>query len=403
MTRDQLEQLQLERLQALVTRVRRSVRRYREVMGDVRIESLADLSRLPMTTPEDVAASFPYGLFALPLREVIRLHSTVGPEGKPLVIGHTRNDLAHLARLVARQLVASGVTANDIIQICLGKGSFWSAAGYIMGAEHIGASIVAEDPTHIDYQLAMLQNYRPTILITTPMNASNLVREMEVRGMDPQALSLRTVLLSRPVDNETRGRLREGFFADVRCNFGVAEILDPGFCVQCEEGHYHTNEDQFLLEVVDGELVVTTLCREAMPLLRYRTREGCELRRGKCPCGRTGAMFVPGRRLDGRLRVAEMALYESQIAQVLSHAGLNGGAFELQLSEESVTVRVVVTSATFGDIVTVLDRLRNRIEWEFHFRLGIEARVEFVSPGSARQHEPERAPALAGSGPQANT
>ncbi|MCX8108629.1 MAG: phenylacetate--CoA ligase, partial [Verrucomicrobiae bacterium] len=268
---EEIEQLQLERLQALIARLRRNVRRYREVLGDVRVESLADLDRLPITTPEDLANSFPYGMFALPLREVIRLHSAVGPRGRQLVIGHTHNDLKQWGRLVARQLVAAGVTANDVIQICLGNGSPGSFSGYALGAQTIEASIIAEDPLHIDFQLAMLQSYRPTVLITTPTNAREIAVQLDQRKIDPQSLHLRAVLLSRPVDTTTREELQAGLFATVQCNFGIPAILDPGFCLQCEHGFLHVNEDQFLVEVKDGELLVTTIAREATPLLRYAT------------------------------------------------------------------------------------------------------------------------------------
>ena len=288
MPRAELEQLQLERLQALLVRLKRNVRRAREKIGDTRVESLADLARLPFTTPEDMVESFPYGMFALPMREIIRLHTTVGPQGKPLVIGHTRNDLAQWGRLVARQLVAIGVTANDVVQMCFG-GGVYGAAGYLFGAQVIEASVIAEDSAHVDYQIATLQNFRPTVLITTPGNALDLMQVMEQRRLDPQSLHIRTVLLSRPVDKETRERLAAGLFARVQCNFGLGEILNPGLCVECSAGHFHVHEDHFLAEVQDGELVLTTLCREALPLLRYRTRVRCELTRDKCSCGRTGA------------------------------------------------------------------------------------------------------------------
>ncbi len=178
MPRAELEQLQLERLQALLVRLKRNVRRAREKIGDARVESLADLSRLPFTTPEDMVESFPYGMFALPMREIIRLHTTIGPQGKPLVIGHTRNDLAQWGRLAARQLVAFGVTANDVVQMCFG-GGVYGAAGYLFGAQVIEASVIAEDSAHVDYQIATLQNFQPTVLITTPGNALDLMQVMD--------------------------------------------------------------------------------------------------------------------------------------------------------------------------------------------------------------------------------
>jgi phenylacetate-CoA ligase len=380
MPRSELEQMQLERLQTLVVRLRRNVRRYREKLTDLRLESLADVARLPFTTPEDMVASFPFGMFAFPLREVIRLHSTVGPEGRPLVIGHTRNDLAQWGRLVARQLAASGVTANDVIQISLGGAVHAGASGYVLGAELIEASVIAEDPLHIDYQFAMLQNYRPTILITTPTNALELARTLERRRLDPQSLHLRTVLLSRPVPQETRSQLAAGLFAAVQCNFGIGEILDPGLCVECEAGQFHVHEDHFLPEVCDGELVLTTLTREAMPLLRHRTRVAADLRRDKCACGRIGAVIVPGARLDRRFRVNETILYEGQVAEVLAHTRAAGHRFDLEVSDRRLRLAVEMSEALFANTVSSTQDPKREIESELLAHLGIEAEVRFIEP-----------------------
>ena len=376
----ELEQLQLERLQALIVRVRRNVRRYRETLGEARVTTLSDVQQLPVTTPDDLLTAFPYGMFALPLREVIRLHSAVGPDGRQIVIGHTRNDLTNWGRLTARQLSAAGVTAHDVIQICFEAGTLPGTAGYVLGAERIEASVIAEDPFHIEYQLAMLQNYRATVLITTPSNAAGLVRLLASRRVDPQSLSLRAVLLSRPVPASEREALRAGLFADIRCSFGVPEILDPGLCVECASGRLHVNEDHFLVEVKDGELLVSTLCREAMPLLRYRTRIACEIRREKCPCGRTGAVLLPGERLDDRLRVNEKPLYRSQIAGVLARTGAAGRAFDVDILEDKVLLRLALTADLFSDTMRTLFSLKQEIESEFFSRLGILTEVRFVEP-----------------------
>ncbi len=381
---EELEQLQLERLQALVVRLKRNVRRYRELLGDARIESLADLQRLPVTTPGDLADSFPYGMFALPLREVIRLHSAVGPEGRQLIIGHTQNDIKHWGRLVARQLVAAGVTANDVIQINLGNGSSGSFSGYTLGAQTVEASVIAEDPVHVDYQLAMLQNYRPTVLVTTPTNAREIAALLDQRRIDPQSLHLRTVLLSRPVSGLERHALQGGLFVRAQCNFGIPAILDPGFCVQCQDGHFHVNEDEFLVEVSDGELLVTTLAREATPLLRYATRIACELRRGKCKCGRTTAMLVPGKRLDKQMLVHEMPVYEEQVREVLAHTSAANHPTQIEITERRVIVRLAVSDRIFDDLVRTLETVRLEVESEFLERLGIEAVVRLVSTHDAR-------------------
>lgn len=380
MPRGETEQLQLERLQALLARLKRNVRRYREQLGDASIQSLADLARLPVTRPEDLITAFPYGMFALPLREVIRLHSTVGPDGKQLVIGHTRNDLSHWGRLVARQLAAANVSNHDVIQICLEGGVFSGAAGYILGAERIEASMIPEDPIHIEYQLATLQNYRATVLITTPSNARDLVAAIEERKIDPQSLNLLTVVLSRPIPPEEREALRSGLFAEVRCGFGIPEILDPGLCVECPEGQLHVNEDQFVAEVRDGELLVTTLCREAMPLLRYATRLACELRTGRCACGRTGSILTPGPRLDGQLRVREKTLYPAQIGDVLARTKAKGHPARHRVTERGVIIALPVTQGIFSDTMRVLEDIKRSVEMEFLSRLGIPAEVQYVSP-----------------------
>ena len=394
MPRAELEQLQLERLQALLARLRRKVRRYRDKLAEIRLESLVDLGSLPFTTPEDMAESFPYGLFAFPLREVIRLHSTLGPEGRPLVVGHTRNDLVQWGRLVSRQLAAAAVTANDVIQISLGGSVHSGALGYILGAEQIEASVIAEDPRHIDHQFAILENYRPTILITTPTNALDLVRSLEARKVDAQSLHLRTVLLSRPVDAENRGQLAAGLFASVQCHFGIEEILNPGLCVECESGRLHINEDHFLPEVCEGELVLTTLGREAMPLLRYRTRVAAQLEREKCPCGRTGTLLTPGARLDGRLRVAETGFYAGQIGDILARTRAAGHRFRIEPSERRLNIAIELSERLFAGTMYPGDSPQREIESEVLTRLGIAAEVRFVEPQAlAQANQPPLEPA----------
>jgi phenylacetate-CoA ligase len=169
-------------------------------------------------------------------------------------------------------------------------------------------------------------------------------------------------------------------FATVHCNFGLGEILDPGLCVECENGHFHVQEDQFLAEICHGELVITTLNREALPLLRYQTRVAAELRHDKCACGRTGAILLPGARLDGRLRVNEEPLYECQIAEVLAHTRLAGHAFTLEITEGRVVVKVVLTEDLFADTIWFLQKLQYEVESEFKARLGIETEVRFTDP-----------------------
>ena len=392
---DLLAQIQLERLQALLARLKRNVRRYRELLGSTRVDTLEDIAGLPFTTPEDLVSAFPYGMFALPLREVVRLHSTLGPEGRQLVIGHTRNDLKQWGRLAARELVGAGVTSNDVVQICFAGGSLCQSMGTLLGAELVGASVIPEDPQHIEYQLEVLENYRATGLVTTPGNARDLAELLAQEGRDPQSLQLRTLLLTRPVSQAERDELATGLFARVCCGFGVPEIVDPGIAVECDEGRLHVNEDHFLVETDAGELIVTTLTREAMPLLRYRTRMGGEIRRERCACGRSGLTLQLGERLDDRLLVNETPVYRNQIAAVLGKTPAAGQPFSLRIGERQVGIDLEVSADFFRDQMRILADLKNTIRSEFLSRLGIEVDVRYVSPeqdGASGTTERPKAP-----------
>lgn len=380
MRRSDLEQLQLERLQAMLARLRRNVPRQRERLGNRRVESLADLAAIPPTSSRDLAAAFPYGMFALPLREVIRLQSAVGPGGVQLVVGHTRNDLVQWGRLVARQLAAADVSGHDVIQISFGTGAVGRSMGYLLGAERLDASVIPQDDYHIEYQLAMMQSYRASVLVTSPTNAKELIHALAARGIDPQSLSLRTVILSRPVSEEERQVLKTGLMTNIRCSFGVDEVLDPGLCVECMEGRLHVNEDHFLVEVVEGELVVTTLVREAMPLVRYRTRVAASFDHSACPCGRAGVCLKPSGRIDGRLRVNEMPLYRDQVPALLGQTRAAGHPFLLNITEDEIEVTIRMSESLFPDTIRELESLRRQIEAEFISRLGVRSRVAYVGP-----------------------
>ncbi len=334
-------------------------------------------------------ASIPYGLFALPLREVTRLHSTIGPNGKQLVIGYTRNDLTNWARLVARQLVAARVTAHDVIQIRFDSGDvFEKSLGYMLGAEMIEASVIPEDPFHIEYQVAMLENYRATVLITTPQNAFDICTLLEQKQIDPQSLHLRSILLTRPMSTEKRERLQAGLFAATHCNFGVGEIIDPGFCVECPEGHLHVNEDHFLVEIQNGELLVTTLCREAMPLLRYTTRIACELNYEKCACGRTGVILQPAERLDNRLLVNETPLYRAQIQLFLEQMSAPNQEFQLEITDRKVIVNLVMNEKIFSDTMSGIANAKKELQSAFLLHFGIEVDIRYVDSPSGSPRSP---------------
>ena len=380
MPRRELEQLQLERLQALLARVRRNVRYYRERLGNARVADLGELAALPMTSSEDLASAFPYGLLALPLREVMRIQSIVGPNGAQLVMGLTRNDLANWGRLVARQFAAASLTSHDVIQVAVEGGALPGAYGYTLGSERIEASVIADDASHIGHQLELLRNYRATALITSPSRAVALAVLLAERKLDPHVLSLQTVLLSRPIGAAEREAVKLGLQADVRSVFGVPEVLEPGLCVECPEGRLHLNEDHFLAEIVDGELVLTTLTREAMPLLRYRTRVACALQQERCACGRTGATLLPGGWLDDRILINERWVHRSQIDAVLAQTSVAGHAYRVEVAAHKVRVTVRLSPDLFQDTMRAMVAAQREVEGQFQTQLGILCELAFAEP-----------------------
>lgn len=383
MNRDLLGQFQLERLQALLARLRRSVRRYRERLGDIRVESLKDISKLPFTSArEDLLDAFPYGMFALPLREVIRLQSSAGPGGRRIILGQSANDLDYWGRLAARQLAAASVTSHDIVHMSFGESLIGHAYGCMLGAERIEATIMPEDTRHTEYQLETLRNCRATVLITTPTHAGDLIDLLRSEREDPQSLQLRTVILTRPVSAERREEIENGLFARVSCDFGIQEIMDPGFCVECEHRNLHVNEDYFLVEEDQGELIVTTLRQEATPLLRYRTGTRCTLERRSCKCGRTGVILIPGGRLDDRFYVNEISVYPQQIAHVLEKTSAAGLPYRFEQSDRALLLFIEMSQSFFADRMSALQNPCAEIRAEFMARLGIPVTVTFTDPGS---------------------
>ncbi|HUW85155.1 MAG TPA: AMP-binding protein [Phycisphaerae bacterium] len=414
LSREILGQVQIERLQAVLNRVQRNVSWYRRQLkeagigpGDVR--SLDDLLRLPMTTGEALAEGYPYSMFAVPLREVIRLHSVPGPGGRMLVIGHTRNDVRQWARLAARTLAAAGVSETDVVQICFGEGFFVEAMGFQYGAELLGASVIPAPVHGIDEQIQVVRDYRATVLVSTPTHARQLVHGLRERGIEPQSLHLRTCVLSRAMPGEPwRESLEEGLFAKVFTSFGIPEVVAPGIAAECRhtEG-MHVNEDHVIVELIDpesdqpvpdghrGELVVTSLTREGFPLLRYRTGYLTSMWRCPCPCGRTGALLQPILGwTDSRLLVNEVPVYPAEVERILSEVEHATPHFRLNLrtdeTGETLEVQVGVDEKMFADKVRSLDLIRSQIMSALSARWGTHVDVRLVEVGTLKEPPPAR-------------
>jgi len=363
MDREELEQLQLERLQSTLNRVYAHVPFYRKKFDALGISpeeigSLSDLSRLPFTTKEDVRGNYPYGLFAVPLREVVRIHATSGSTETSSVVGYTRNDITMWSKLVARVLVAGGVTKDDVVQVSFRYGLFTGGFGLHYGAERLGASVIPASSGNTARQIQIMKDFKTTALVSTPsyaMLVADTIREM---GISVSALSLKYGLFGgEPWSEKMRREIQDALGIVATDNYGLSEVLGPGVSGECiERNGLHINEDHFLVEVIDpktlqpvppgqaGELVITTLTKEAFPMVRYRTRDLTSLRAGECPCGRTGRRMS---RLAGR--TDEMLIIRGT---KVSPANIESLLFEIEGKEPNY--RIVIDRKGAMDEVTVL-------------------------------------------------
>ena len=303
------------------------------------LRSIDDLRRLPLTEKRHLVDAYPYGLLAVPLREVVRLHGTGGSGNSAIVMGYTKNDIKTWSNLTARTLVAGGVTKDDVVQITFDYGLFTGALGVHYGAERLGASVIPSSSGNTKRQIKIMQDYKTTALVSTPSYALHLAETMRALGVNANALSLKRVLVGgEPWSEETRRRIQEGLAVTATDNYAVSELMGPGVAAECLERHgLHVNEDHFLVEVIDprtlepvaageqGELVITTLSKEAFPIVRFRTRDLTSLVFEPCPCGRTSVRM---RRIEARsddmLIVKGVNVFPSQVEAVLRD--MDGGA-----------------------------------------------------------------------------
>ncbi len=329
---------QLERLQTTVNRAYRKVDFYRKTFDQLGlkpdvISELSDISKLPFTNKSDLRENYPYGMFAVPLRDIVRIHSSSGTTGKPTVVGYTRNDLENWNNLVARVMTAGGVSKDDIVHVSFTYGLFTGGFGLHYGAETLGASVIPVSSGNTQRQINIMQDYKSTTLVCTPSYALHIAETMEKMGINRNELSLKYALLgSEPWGDKIRMEIQDRLGVIATDNYGLSELMGPGIsgeCI-CQDG-LHINEDFFYPEIIDpltlkplpegeyGELVLTTLKREAMPLLRYRTRDVTRIYRDECPCGRTLIkMEKPQGRTDDMLIINGVNVFPSQVEEALS-------------------------------------------------------------------------------------
>jgi phenylacetate-CoA ligase len=411
MDRGELEQLQLERLESTLSRVQMNVPFYRKKFEELSIDtdnirSVEDLRKLPFTAKDDLRDNYPYGLFAVPLREVVRVHASSGTTGMSTVVGYTNNDIKRWSNLVARILTAGGVSAEDVVQISFGYGLFTGGFGLHYGAERVGASVIPMSSGNTGRQLKIMQDFKTTALVCTPSYALLLAETIFEKGININALSLKYGLFGgEPWSGEMRNEIQDKLKIKATDNYGLSEIMGPGVAGEClEQNGLHINEDHFLVEIINpdtlepvtpgetGELVVTTLTKEAFPVIRFRTRDLTRLITEPCPCGRTLARMDRVRgRTDDMLIIKGVNVFPSQIESVLFEVEGTEPHYQIIIDREGamdhVSVLVEASEQIFFDEMKQQTRLLEAIKRRLALELGISVDVKLVEKKTLERTE----------------
>lgn len=404
--RSELAQLQLERLQATLYRVATHVPFYRQKFKELQIDpdgfkSLDDLQSLPFTYKQDLRDNYPYGLFAVPLRDVVRLHASSGTTGQSTVVGYTQNDIKNWSDLVARVMTGAGVTRDDVVQIAFGYGLFTGGFGLHYGSERIGASVIPISSGNTKRQLRIMQDFKTTTLVCTPSYALLMADVMEETGISINDLSLKFGLFGgEPWSEAMRNEIQDKLAISATDNYGLSEVMGPGVAGECLERHgLHINEDHFLVEIINpetlepalpgeiGEIVITTLTKEAFPVIRYRTRDLTRLIPEPCPCGRTFTRMerVLGR-TDDMLIIKGVNVYPSQIEAILLEVEGTKPHYQIVVERQGrldkITVLVEVIESIFFDQMKKQRQLIDFIKHRLATELGIGVDVKLVEEKS---------------------
>lgn len=410
MERPELEALQLERLNSLVARVYENVPLYRAKFDAAgvrpQVASLGELADLPFTVKDDLRSAYPYGMFAVPLRDIVRVHSSSGTTGQITVVGYTRGDIERWADMMARTIACAGGTADDIVQVTYGYGLFTGGLGVHYGSERLGCVTIPISGGNTKRQVQVMKDFGTTILACTPSYAILIAETAAEMGIDPRSLPLKAGIFgAEPWSDNMRRQIEEMLDITAIDIYGLSEVLGPGVASECTcKCGLHVNEDHFIIEIVDpatlqpvpdgerGEVVFTTLTKEGIPVIRYRTRDISRLIPGQCACGRTFRRMerVTGR-TDDMLIIRGVNVFPSQIEQVL--AGIPGVAPHYQVvlskrgSMDHVEVHVEVGPDVPFDEIKTLERLRGRVAAEIASALAVSIAVKLVEPKSIQRSE----------------
>ena len=412
LSRKEIEAIQLERLQETVNRVYAKVLPYKKKMDEAGvkpsdIKSLKDLAKLPFVTKQDMRDNYPFGLFAVPKDELVRIHASSGTTGKPTVVGYTKNDMDMWTECVSRIACMGGATEKDVAQICFGYGMFTGALGLHYGLERIGATIIPSSTGNSEKQIMYMQDFETTLLVATPSYALRLAEVALSMGIDPKKdLKVKIGLVGSELLTDAMRQEMHKYWGDdmlVTSNYGMSELIGPGVSGECEylDG-MHINEDFFIPEIIDpitgevlpegekGELVITCIKKEGIPLIRYRTKDITRLNYQPCKCGRT---FVRMENLSGRsddmLKIRGVNVFPGQIEEVILSFNELGPHYEIVVEREgysdNLTIRVELAKATdsFKDLESLTKSIKNKLR----IVLGLDAKVKLESPNTLQRFE----------------
>jgi phenylacetate-CoA ligase len=411
MPRQELRKVQGERLMETVERVYFNVPYYRTKMqeaglGPESIQSTDDLHKLPFTTKQDLRDNYPFGLFAVPMSEIVRVHASSGTTGKPTVVGYTRRDIATWSEVMARTLTCAGADRHDFIQVAYGYGLFTGGLGLHYGGEKIGASVIPVSGGNTTRQLQLMHDFGSTVLACTPSYALFLAEAIEESGISREELKLRVgVFGAEPWTENMRKEIEEKLSIKAIDIYGLSEVIGPGVASEClAQNGLHISEDHFFPEIIDpvslevlpegktGELVFTTITKEGLPLIRYRTRDLTRLSYEPCSCGRTMVRMEKCLgRSDDMLIIRGVNLFPSQVESVLLEMSEIKPHYLLIVDRvnnlDTIELQVEVDEAFFQDKISQLQSLRQKIQNILESTLGIGIKVTLVEPKTIERSE----------------
>ncbi|NLM72701.1 MAG: phenylacetate--CoA ligase [Clostridiaceae bacterium] len=411
LSREELRKLQGERLKATVRRVYENVPYYSQRMKEKGItpddiNTVDDLCKLPFTYKTDLRDNYPFGTFAVPMEQVVRVHASSGTTGKQTVVGYTKNDLETWADCVARCLASAGVTANDVVHIAYGYGLFTGGLGLHYGAERVGATVIPVSGGNTARQIMLLKDFGATVLCCTPSYALYIADELKSAGLTKDDLKLRVGIFgAEPWTEEMKAQIEERLGLKAYDIYGLSEIIGPGVSMNCScQKDLHVLADHFIPEIIDpdtgevlpegqeGELVFTCITKEALPLIRYRTRDISVLNYEKCECGRTMPRMKKVRgRSDDMIIIRGVNVFPSQIESVLLKHSQVEPHYMIIVDRvnnlDVLEVQIEMNDSIFSDKVSSIESVERRLRQDIESTLGISAKIRLVENRSLQRSE----------------